>query len=475
MDFLLLIAALVGLVWAAVFLARGSLFVGLLIMLLLGGVFGYYMYKVDVGPITLTSDRVWIILLVGAFAFQRLVGRLPGRKMTVDEGVLAALLGVMTVSTLMAMAHPELQQFDVPTYWRLIAGYYMPAVLYFIARRVPLTERQTGWVLGSLAVFGLYLGATAMAEVTGQWWAVFPKYIANKGLGLHFGRARGPMMQQPTGGMYAAACMLAAVCWLPRLRRWQQLLLVTLSPLYLVSIYYSLTRSVWIGAGVGLFVVCALLLRGNWRPLALGGMVASALLIGVLYGEKILNLKRDQSGLESAQSAELRLSFAYVSWQMFLDRPLLGIGFGNFTKGKLPYLDDRSTDLKLQEIRELSHHNTFLSVLTETGAIGLICFLGVLLVFTRTGWRTFRDRTTPAWARPLSALLLGVLGVYVSQLAFHDLTYTPMESTLIYTLAGLVASIATRPPSQPAQKPWDATVSGDVHEPTAWDVPATVA
>ncbi|MBX7165464.1 MAG: O-antigen ligase family protein [Pirellulales bacterium] len=474
MEILLIIAAVAGMVWGAAFLLRGSLLWGLLLMLLLCTCFGWYFYTVDAGPITLTSDRLWIVLLTGAFVVQRKLGKIPARRITTDEIVLLGFLGVLTLSTVLGMSS-GLAQSDVPTYWRLIAGYYMPATMYWIGRRIPLSARDVNLVLAAMGLFGLYLGVTAIAEVTQQWWAVFPKYIANPKVGLHFGRARGPMCQQPTGGMYIVACFLAALLWLPQLkRRPLQLLLAALLPIYLAGIYFSLTRSVWIGLVVGLLIVLFLVLRGAWKPLVLGSMIFVGLFAAVTMSDKFVGLKREESAEQAAQSAGLRVSFAYVSWQMFLDKPFLGCGFGNFTQAKLPYLDDHSVELKLQEIRTLSHHNTFLSVLTETGLIGLVCFLSLLFVFTRSGWKAWRDPATPDWAKPLCVLFLGTMGAYASQLAFHDLTYTPMESTLIYTLAGLVASIRTRShvPGELGQQMWDRALERP--EPItddSWDLP----
>jgi hypothetical protein len=46
-----------------------------------------------------------------------------------------------------------------------------------------------------LGVFGLYLSVTAVFEITKQWSLVFPGFIGDPKIGIHFGRARGPMLQ----------------------------------------------------------------------------------------------------------------------------------------------------------------------------------------------------------------------------------------------------------------------------------------
>ncbi len=71
---------------------------------------------------------------------------------------------------------------------------------------------------------------------------------------------------------------MAAWVWRARLGRPGQLAVVLLVPLMLAGIYFSYTRSVWMGAGLGAVVVLALTLRGAWRPLVLGGMVTAAVI-----------------------------------------------------------------------------------------------------------------------------------------------------------------------------------------------------
>ena len=62
----------------------------------------------------------------------------------------------------------------------------------------------------------------------------------------------------------------------------------------------------------------------------------------------------------------------------FAINPVFGVGFGRFYDRKLPYLSDRSQNFELESIRPLHHHNTLLSVLTETGLVGLAAFVAML-------------------------------------------------------------------------------------------------
>mgnify|MGYP002622788960 CR=1 FL=1 len=440
MDFLLVVATITALLWGLVFALRGSLLVGLIAVLLAGACFGHPFAHFDVGPITLTLDRLAIALVAGIYVVQRRLGRLDPKPLTAQEMVLLSLVGYLAVSTVYGgYTAPNADGF--PGLWHLIAAYLMPATIYWMARDVKSAPSIQQWLFGTLVALGIYLGLTGIAEIAHQWWAVFPKHIADPEVGLHFGRARGPMVQLPTYGVYLATCLLAAWLWLPSLSRAGKLAVLCTIPVMLAGVYFSYTRSVWLGAASGLFIVWTLVLPGVWRRIVLGTAIVAAVFVGATQFDNLIRLKRDESAARAAMSANMRVSFAYVSWQMFLDRPFLGCGLGNFPSAKLEYLDDQSVDLPLQQIRDLSHHNTFLSLLTDTGIVGLLLFVTLLGMWVRSGWRTATSNTASPNERRQGVLLLGALGVYFCQLMFHDLTYTPMENSLLYLLAGLCAGI----------------------------------
>jgi O-antigen ligase len=227
--------------------------------------------------------------------------------------------------------------------------------------------------------------------------------------------------------------------------------LVLLLPVLLIGLACSFTRSVWIGMSLATLIVLGLTLSGLWRLWVLGSIMAVGLLAAVTQRDALVSFQREDSAEDSRRSVSMRGSFAYVSWQMFLDRPLLGAGFGQFYEGKWPYLDDRRTDLDLESIRNYIHHNTFLSLLTETGLIGLTLYLAVLASWARAAWCLARGRGQPDWAQAQGILLLGVLGIYVCQGMFHELTYSPIDNSLVFLLAGMTVGLRSMAMREDAQ------------------------
>lgn len=440
MNALVLLAAVAGLVWGAVLLRRLSPLHGCLALLFVASCFGNDFVNFQLGPVPMTLDRLAFLAVLAAYVLQRRLDQTDPKPLSRVDACGAALLAWFALSALLGVLR-EGTGILGETQYRLLAGYIMPTAVYWFSRQSKLTARQVSGVHGALTVFGLYLAATGLCEVLRLWPLVFPRYIADPMKGLHFGRARGPFVHSVSLGLYLGVCGLAAWAWLPALRRGGQLLVLLSLPLFLLTSFLTYTRSVWLGVALSVLTVLGLTLRGAWRPLVFGAAIAAGLAVGVTQMDRILYIKREHSASEAAGSVDMRSTFAYVSWQMFHDRPLAGFGFGQFPNAKLPYLDDRTTELRLEVIRPFVHHNTFLSILTETGAIGLTAFLGLLTLCSRDAWRLWTSPTAPVWARRHGLLLLGAMGVYSLQLLFHELTYSTVHNSLFCLLAGMTVGL----------------------------------
>ena len=458
MEILFLLAAALGVVWAAVVVVRLPLLLGALAYLVAASCFGHPFLQLELAGVTLTLDRLVLVLLVVAAVVQgRIRGWLP-RPLGAAEWCLLALLGWMAASFLWPQAPAPRD--DEPPLHRYLQGYVIPAVLYFLGYHVPLSRRWLRHLAGFFLLFGAYLAWTALAEHQGWFALVFPRYIADPSVGLHFGRARGPMVQSVSFGLYLGTCLLALVtlAWAWR-RGWVRRAVVLLAPGVLFGIGATLTRSVWLGTAAALGLVGWLRLPQRVRPWLLAGAAAGSLLLGTLFWEHLVAFQREGSATLTRESTSMRAAFAYVSWRMFLDRPLLGVGFGRFPEAKMPYLADRSPDLRLETIRNFAHHNTYLSILTETGLVGLSLYLALLVLWARAAVRVIRlrrpdlpcaDQQVPL--APYGVFVLAVLVLYAVQGMFHEVSYTPLDHALVFLLAGLLRQVDRRT-HLPAQAP----------------------
>jgi O-antigen ligase len=433
---------LAAIVWGVIVARRTSLLAGVSVLLVLAYVFGHEFWNAKVGPLPLTLDRILLAGLLGVFAVQWRAGQVSLRRMTGADWLLVALIGLFSISALLS-GSPEVTD-DVTSKWgRLVTSFAIPAILYVLVRQIPITQREWSRVLVALVALGVYLSLTAVLEVAGLWSLVFPRYISNPELGIHFGRARGPELNSVSLGLYLTIGCLCAWFLLPQARqRWQQLALLICLPLMAGGVLLTYTRSTWIGLAASGFVVAAFQIPRRLRVPAVVGTALVGLLLICISWNHLLDIQREGATGDSEHSVDQRASFAYVSWQMFCDHPILGVGFGRFYDQKLPYLSDRRQSVELESIRGLHHHNTFLSVLTETGIVGIGAFLAVLAAWARCAWKLAANVQLEPWVRAQGLLLLALLVNYLCSAVFHDLTLLPSQELILFAFAGLAVNLA---------------------------------
>lgn len=449
------IAVCAGLVWAALYLERGSLALGCVALLAVGYCFGHHFLNFDLGPLPLTIDRLMVAGLVVVYLVQRRLGVLRPRPLCWVDLALVGLAAVLAISTFTHDWHLDSPE-KVSPLWLLVEGYLVPVVIYFLVRDSALGARTAGRVYGLLAALGVFLTVNALAEAGQQWWLVFPRYIADPELGIHFGRARGPLLQSHSLGLFLGLCLLCTWAWQKRLTPVVRFgMLIVLMPATLAALFFTYTRCAWMGAALGGLIVLGFSLRPYYRLYAIAGLLVLAGLVGTLAWDGLAGLDRQEGSLAARDSVSQRASFTYVSWKMFLDSPLWGVGFGQYPEVAQAYLSDRSTSLHLEAIRQQPDHNTLLSLLTQTGLVGLVLFLTVLFGWARAAWQMLRSPLAPYYARLQGIVMLAALGIYAGPALFFDVAYSPPDHWFLFLLGGLTMGIrlSACPVAYPAARP----------------------
>ncbi len=443
MELVWSLAAAAMLAWGAVLLTRLPMLWAVLAYLVAACCFSHPFAHWEIAGVTLTLDRLLLVAVVGMAVVQARLRPQWRRRWGGGEWCTVALVAFLGTSMLWAQA--GVPPGEEPPLHRWLQGYAIPGVLYLLGYHMPLGPRWLRHLWAGLLGFGFYLAWTGVAESQGWYGLVWPQYIADPSVGLHFGRARGPMVQSVSFGLYLGTCLLAALA-LARLRpgklRW---LLAVFVPLALAALVATWTRSVWLGTAGALTLWGWFHTPPRWRRWVWGTVATVGLVVGVLFWNQLVALRREGgSALLTRQSTSMRAAFAYVSWKMFLDHPLLGVGFGAFPQAKLPYLMDRTTPLHLEAIRHFAHHNTYLSILTEAGLVGLGLYLATLAHWVRAAWVLIHSgkKSTqdpyPQGIQLLGLFMLGVLVLYGCQAMFHETSYTPLDHALVFFLAGVV-------------------------------------
>jgi O-antigen ligase len=450
MEPLAAIAAVCLLVWTAVLLLRGGPLAGCLLFLAAATCFGYDFLNFDAAGVKLTVDRIfWAVVMFLALIWRQRGWSDPKPLRAADKLVLS-LVGYLAVRTLLTDPHGT----GLTPLINLGLWYVMPLGIYWAMQQTRFDRPQNVLVLGSLTIFGLYLAGTVIAERFGVYDLLYPRYIVTSmtdKTAEFVGRGRGPLLHPIITGIQLAACFSAALMFWPRVGRLGRCGVLLAAAVFAAAFYSTMTRSVWMGAGLGLAVILAAAMPSNWRVPVLGAAVLLAGLVAAANWEQFVAFKRDKNltARETADSVTLRPVMARVAWLMVEDRPLFGCGFGQYLPEHKNYLADRSTELVLEKCRPYSPHNLLFGIVTETGIVGLGLFLALLVAWSRDAWRLWRAVESPLWMRQQGLFFLAVLSAYLVNGMFHHIALIPMSNLLLFFVAGMNAAV--RPVSGDAE------------------------
>ena len=432
---IILAAATLGLIWGVVFVRRSGLVGGCLATLGIGSCLGHPFFHVSV----ITLDRLFLALLAVLYVGYRRFAGLAAKPIRRTDIALLGFLGVLSASTLLGD-------------WRLDGGqplatllffYMMPAAVYWIGSRCELAQRSQKWILLSFAGFGVYLSVTAVFEVLGISAVVFPRYIMDAGMVEFLGRGRGPYLNPIGNGVYINACLIATLLLWPHLDKKYRPLIVGAAILCCVGMLCTLTRSVWLGAGLSVVAIVALTVPWQYRVRVLVAAGILGVSAALLLGNDLLTFKRDKhvSASEMAESAKLRPILAAFAYEMFWDHPWMGVGFGQYQQHNIDYLTRRSFDLPMHRAANYVQHNTFLSLLTETGLLGVGAFSLLVCFWLADGWKLWHDPSRFLWQRQLGLLSFVVLLSFLVNAMFHETSLIPMLNMLVFFLTGICTGI----------------------------------
>ena len=163
----------------------------------------------------------------------------------------------------------------------------------------------------------------------------------------------------------------------------------------LLGLYFSYTRAAWLSVFGAALILLSVMMRIKFRYLALAGLVAGGILF--LYYDTIqMELARNKTEHTTEAFDERIQSAANVTtdasnlerinrWscaiEMFKERPIFGFGPGTYAFEYAPFQEPENLTIISTNFGDMGNaHSEYLSALSETGAIGLLLFLVMIIV-----------------------------------------------------------------------------------------------
>jgi putative inorganic carbon (hco3(-)) transporter len=367
-------------------------------------------------------DRVLIVTGLAAVLVRELRAEQPRVRVTWLHVCFALLLAYAGLNAVFAGTLTG----DEPFFGLLDYLGVIPFALFLLAPAAFPGPGERRLLLGTLVGVGLYLGITAVLETTGPDALVFPGYIADPTVGIHYGRARGPFVEAAGNGLAlficGVACAMALVQW--RRHRWLAALGLVLCA---VGIEFTLTRQVWLAAAVATLVAMLVhpVLRRWVVPAAVLGatVVAAGLLLVPGFTGKA------ESRFASKRPVWDRLNSNDAALRMAADKPLAGFGWYRFGDSSRDYYR-LAADRALTAVGRA--HNVLLGYAAELGVLAALIWLACLAAAIG---RALRRRGPP----DLDVWRAGLVAVTVAWLIVAN--FTPMGYAFVHSALWLWAGL----------------------------------
>jgi O-antigen ligase len=296
-------------------------------------------------------------------------------------------------------------------FWNL-RNYLLIGVIYLITatmRDSPSLRRLSAVLLVSAGGSALY--GTAL-------------FVLGRGDGT-LGRTSGSFSNAMTfGGVMLMLCSLCFALAIARgVRGRSRVAFVTAAALTATALFFSFTRSSWLGMLVSASIALVIQ-RRRLLPLFLGGLVMVVLLLPADYRARFTSV----FDLDYRTNVQ-RLEMLEGGWRIFKEHPIIGVGPIDLSE-----LYERHKPPEAQYV--FGHlHNNLLNIAVTLGAVGLAAFVYLFVSIFRIMARNLRLDLPPperAWVVGSVSAVAGFLANGLFEWNFADAEVV----TLLYIIVG---------------------------------------
>ena len=375
-----------------------------------------YVERPHLGPLptTLLEISLVIAIAVGLYAFR---DELPWRSPYLWPAAL--LLVAATIDTFVA---PDRRA--AAGLWK--AYFVEPMLAGLVIAAIGRSRARARFLLAGLAVSGTYVAVLNSARVG---WAIAHHTfnVVTPPVAIFNSANAVPLYLEPL------VAFALAVAFFSDDQR-ERLVAVVFTLLAAIAIFLSYSRAGWVTLAV---LVLFVALFSRWRWQALVGTVTLGGLLFAASGSVRRRVLVEFDPSSSQNTIGTRMSLWKSSLNMLTHKPLFGGGLSGFRTSIEAYKDPSyHEDL-------IYPHDVFLNFWSETGLLGLVAFIWLMVQVVRTA---LRGLALAPWPR---AMAIGLLGLAVAFLlhGLVDLPYFKNDQALAFwALVGVqLGSLGPRP------------------------------
>jgi O-antigen ligase len=361
----------------------------------------------------ISLDILLSVLLLALFVLRHLLARAPATRPGLEA---------MFVLFLLAAGLSVLVSVDPGQSARRLGREFEYLVLFAFLLRNPISWPDRRLLLGAIMLSSVVPCVLGIAGYALGIDAFLGQELYLESLYSGEARARATLSHPVTFSLYLTVVFTLTLAFLMEGRRFPRRFTAPLALLQLVALYVTYGRTGWIAFGAGALTL--LWIRGVRKRLLFGlpFVLVAAWRIVPNFQERWITA----TSMGEENSLVWRLGLWAAALDKFPDRPILGSGIGTF----LEYVD---------YLEGFGPHQTWVGLLVETGVLGAILFLGLLVA---AGVALARERRR----RPGDPLVDGAFaawaGMMVGSLGANAFG---LPSVVVYYWAVLGLALASAP------------------------------
>jgi len=360
-------------------------------------------FKIGWVPFNVSEILIYILFVLWLFLRNAEVRPLQRSDLGFWTPVFLIFFGV-TIATLFSS--------DLQTSAGIFKGWFLAPLLFFI---VVINQIKTKEQIRNILV-SLTLSGAIVALISLFYW--FNNILT------YDGRLQGFYNSANYLAMYLSPILILSLCLYSFLnKKVLRVVLFIVNCLLFIVIYLTYSYGAWLGIGLALIFIT---LARKHKKLVL--ILLFLIVLGLIL--QIPSQKFQGFVDLSYPSLESRLVIWQSAWEIAKDNSLIGIGPGMFQKH---YLDYQVRFAPYPEWSVPQPHNIFLAFWLQTGLLGLIGFVWLMVIFFKNALRSDLCKGRTSIERILGSVLIAAM-LYVLIHGLVDTTYWKNDLAVVFWL-----------------------------------------
>ncbi len=224
--------------------------------------------------------------------------------------------------------------------------------------------------------------------------------------------------------------------------------------IYIIALIFSYTRAAWVSLAVAFAAYILLLLKVKFRTVLIA--FAAVITLAFVYQteivmkleknrqdasqdfdkhiESISNISTDASNLE-------RINRWNAAFRMFHERPMFGWGPGTYSFEYAPFQHAKEKTIISTNMGDKGNaHSEYIGPLCESGLLGLLTFLTIIICVLSTGFRLYYTLKDNEAKKIVLVLVLGFI-TYITHGALNDFLDTDKASVPFWGFVAMIVAI----------------------------------